>query len=54
MIKEFKAKEDFRPLYQKGDVFVIIRRNNDEWLMPIEAKRLKDGNIYGFFEEEIK
>jgi len=42
------------PLYHQGDKFVIIRTNSDINRMPIEARRLSDGCIYGFEEGELK
>ena len=48
------AKEDFYPLYRKGDKFVIVKRNTDENLAPVEAKHLKSKEIYGFCEEEFE
>jgi len=51
---KYKAKESFSPLYRKGDIFIIIKRNTDKNLTPIEARRLKDGNVYGFREGELE
>ena len=53
MKKKFKAKEDYFPLYRKGDEFIIVKVNKDPDLMPIEAMRLKNKAIYGFEKEEI-
>lgn len=49
-----KAKENFMPLYMKGDKFKIIKINKDINLMSIEAMRLKNHKIYGFDEGELK
>jgi len=49
-----KAKKDFIPLYRKGDKFKIIKKNKETELMPIEAMRLKDGQVYGFEEGELE
>lgn len=50
----YKTKEDFLPLFRKGDRFKILKLNEDINLMPIEALRLKDGKIYGFEENEFE
>lgn len=42
------------PLFRKGDKFVIVGRNSDKNLMPIEAKSLRDGWIYFFNEDELE
>ena len=52
--KMVKAKETFEPLYKKGDKFKIIKRNKEDGLMPIEAMRIKDKEIYGFEENELE
>lgn len=49
-----KAKIDCSPLFQRGDKFVIVNKNYDPNLMPIEAKRLKDKQVYGFDEDELE
>ena len=49
----FISKEGFYPLYQKGDQFKVVRINRKSHLVPIEARRLKTGKIYGFYKEEI-
>ena len=49
-----KVNHDFESLYRKGDKFKIIRLNKDEDLMPIEAMRLKNRQIYGFEENELE
>ena len=49
-----KTKEDFKPLFRKGDLFRIVKINEDENLMPIEAIRLKDREVYGFEVGELK
>ena len=49
----YKAKETFEPLYYKGDKFIIVKRNTDENLMPVEAKHLRSGRIYGFEVGEL-
>jgi len=49
-----KSKEDLPPLYFKGDLFRIVKRNYDERLMPLEAMRLRDKNIYSFEEDELE
>lgn len=49
-----KAKEDYHPLYRKGDKFKIIKINKNPELMPIESMRIKDGEIYGFFDDELE
>jgi len=48
------AKETMHPLYQKGDKFEIIKLNSDPDLVPIIAKRLKTGDMYGFYEGELE
>ena len=53
-MKAQKVQHSTHPLYHKGDKFVIIRTNSDIHRMPIEARRLKDGCIYGFEEGELK
>lgn len=50
----FEAKEDYFPLYRKGDKFIIVKINKNPDLMPIEALRLKNKKIYGFEEDELK
>lgn len=52
--KILRVKEDFEPLYHKGDLFKIVQINNDPDLMDIEAMRLKDGQIYGFSKDELE
>ena len=52
--QKFRAKEEFKPLYRKGDLFKIIKINKDEGLTPIEALRLKDGKCYGFELNELE
>ncbi|MFW6172539.1 MAG: hypothetical protein ACOC5T_02235 [Elusimicrobiota bacterium] len=52
MIKQTKI--DFEPLFRKGDYFKIVRTNKDPDLMPIEARRLKDGKVYGFWKGELE
>jgi len=54
MRKIYKVKETLTPLFVKGDLFIITKRNKEPNLMPIEAKRLKDGEIYGFDENELE
>lgn len=49
-----KTKEGMMPLYRKDDEFKIIRLNKEEGLIPIEARHLKSGRIYGFNEWEFK
>jgi len=49
-----QVKENFMPLYMKGDKFKIIKINKDINLMPIEAMRLKNRKIYGFEEGELE
>ena len=49
-----KARENFLPLYLEGDLFKIIKINKDKRLMPLEARRIKNGKIYGFDEEEFE
>lgn len=49
-----RAKIEVKPLFRKGDKFRIIKINDDPNLMPIEAVRLKDGEIYGFEEGELE
>jgi len=53
-MKMLKAKESFKPLYSKGDLFKIVKRNTDPELVAIEAMRMKDGWIYGFEEGELE
>jgi hypothetical protein len=50
----YKAKEGSYPLFKKGDLFVIVKRNTDENRTPIEAQRLIDNEIYGFNEGELE
>ena len=33
-----KAKNSLEPLYRKGDMFKIVRKNKDPGLMPIEER----------------
>lgn len=47
------AKEEFYPLYRKGDSFIILERRTDVRLVPIKALRLKDKQIYYFNEGEL-
>ena len=54
MNKILIAKDSCEPLYRRGDRFIITKRNADIRLMPIEAMRLKDKQIYGFEEEELE
>jgi hypothetical protein len=54
MKKLFKAKETFEPLFNKGDLFKIIKTNADPNLMELECMRLKDGKIYGFEKDELE
>lgn len=54
MKKLFRAKENFEPLYNKGDLFKLIRINTDPDLMELECVRLKDGKIYGFDRNELE
>jgi len=54
MKKLFRAKETFEPLYNKGDLFKIIRINTYPNLMELECVRLKDGEIYGFEKNELE
>lgn len=49
-----KAKGTFEPLYREGDMFVILEITNEKWLMPITAKRLKNGRVYGFHKDELE
>jgi hypothetical protein len=48
------AKEDYSPLYKKGDKFRIVKINKDSNLTQIEAMRLKDKNVYGFDKNELE
>lgn len=52
--KKFKVKETIKGLYRKGDIFEIVKINDDPDLMTIEAMRLKDGETYGFEEEDTE
>ena len=52
--QKVRTKEEFKPLYRKGDRFKIIKINQDEGLTPIEAFRLKDGKCYGFELNELE
>ena len=54
MNRERTAKEDCMPLFRKGDRFVIIKRNSNPQLMPLEAMKLKDHRVYGFYEGELE
>lgn len=49
-----KVKYDFYPLYKEGDLFRITKLNREDDLLPIEAMRLKDKNIYGFEAGELR
>ena len=49
-----KAKEDFKSLYKKDDLFKIIKINKEPEMMPIEALHLKSQQIFGFVEDELK
>ena len=49
----FIAKEEFIPLYRKGDRFRIVKINRDKGLLPIEALHLRTGNVYGFYRDEV-
>jgi hypothetical protein len=53
-MQTLKSKIDFKPLFYKGDKFIIIKRNTDVGLYPIIALRIKDKNIYGFEEDELE
>jgi len=53
MNKIFKATEDFYPLYRKGDIFKIIKVNNNPNLMDIMAVRIKDRKVYYFDKKEV-
>jgi hypothetical protein len=48
------AKEDFKPLYYKGDKFKIIKINNHLDLLPLECLHFKTRNVYGFEFEELQ
>lgn len=48
-----RAKESFSPLFLKGDEFKIVQLNDDYNLKPIEAVKIKSGEIYGFEEGEL-
>lgn len=43
-----KTKSEFKPLFKKGEKFKIIRMNFEDGLMPVEAKSLRTGEVYGF------
>ena len=51
---KYRAKEGCEPLYRKNDIFVIVKRNSEDGIAPIEAMRLKDKKIYGFDEDELE
>lgn len=53
MNKILIAKEDCMPLFRKGDKFAIVKRNSNLQLMPIEAMRIKNKKIYGFYGGEL-
>ena len=48
------AKESFEPLFRKGDKFIIVRRNNNPQLMPVEARHLYTREVFGFEEGELE
>jgi hypothetical protein len=50
----YKTKIDFQPLFRKGDRFTLVKKNNNPDLMPIEARSIKDGWIFGFEEDELE
>lgn len=52
--KLFNVKHDLAPLYREGDSFEIVKRNEDPDLMPIEARKLRGGQVYGFEERELE
>lgn len=54
MKTKVRTKIEYKPLFRKGDKFKIIKINDDPNLMPIEAIRLKDRQIYGFEEGELE
>ena len=54
LINTYIAKISYYPLFEKGDEFVIVKINKDKNLMPIIAKKLKNGEIFGFYEGELK
>lgn len=49
-----KAKNDCQPLFKKGDEFIVVKINRDPLFLPIEAKHLKSGETYGFYEGELE
>jgi len=49
-----KTKQEFEPLYIKGERFKIIKTNHDKQLMPIEAVSLRTGFVYGFELGELE
>jgi hypothetical protein len=51
---KFKAKKTFEPLYEAGDMFIIIERFEDKDLLPIRARHLRTGMAYGFEENELE
>jgi hypothetical protein len=53
--KIYSAKEDFEPLFRKRDKFKIIELIEDtKHFLPIVAMSLKNGDIFGFEENELE
>jgi len=52
--KIFISKVGLEPLFYKGDKFIIVKTNNDKDMMPIEAKHIRSGWIFGFNEGELE
>lgn len=50
---KFKVDHDYMPLYKKGDLFKIIKINEDPDLMRVEAVNLRNNQVLGFSEEEV-
>ena len=53
-MKIYISKITFEPLFKKGDKFIIVNRNTDENLMPVEALKIKSKRIYGFEINELE
>ena len=50
----FTPKQEFYPLYRKGDKFKIVKINKEKDLLPIESLHLRTKQIYGFERDEIQ
>ena len=52
--KIVKVKEGLPPLYHKNDEFKILKIENEDGDLPIQAMRLRDKQIYYFYEGELE